>query len=86
MVYGTPKGDDLTISAKIVYSKEYAEQNFKDMSKQEIEAKVWNDIKEINKGLPNYKHIKKIIVTDEEMVKTTTQKIKRFEEIKKIEE
>ena len=86
MVYGTPKGDDLTISAKIVYSKEYAEANFKDMSKEEIEAKVWKDIKEINNGLPTYKHIKKIVVTDEEMVKTTTQKIKRFEEIKKIEE
>lgn len=86
MVYGTPKNDDYVLSAKIVYSKEYAEINFKNMSKEEIEAKIWNDIKEINKGLPNYKHIKKIIVTDEEMVKTTTQKIKRFEEIKKLEQ
>ena len=85
MVYGTPKGDDYTLSAKIVYSKEYAESNFKNMSKEDIEAKIWKDIKEINKGLPNYKHIKKIIVTDEEMVKTTTQKIKRFEEIKKLD-
>ena len=85
MVYGTPKGDDYILSAKIVYSKEYAQTNFKGMSKEEIEAKIWKDIKEINKGLPNYKHIKKIIVTDEEMVKTTTQKIKRFEEIKKLE-
>ena len=83
MVFGTPKGDDLTLSAKIVYSTEY--EDFKNKSKHEIENKIWEDIKELNKGFPNYKHIKKIIVTDEPMVKTTTQKIKRFEEIKKID-
>ena len=82
MVFGTPKGDDLILTAKIVYSAEYDE--FKTMTKQEIENKIWNDVKELNKGFPNYKHIKKIIVTDEPMVKTTTQKIKRFEEIKNI--
>ena len=34
--------------------------------------------------MPNYKHIKKIVITDEPMIKTTTQKIKRHEEMKKI--
>ena len=33
--------------------------------------------------MPEYKYVKKIIVTDEELVKTTTQKIKRHEEMKK---
>ena len=33
--------------------------------------------------MPNYKHIKKLIVTDEEMIKTTTAKVKRFQEIEK---
>ena len=42
------------------------------------------NIKEINKSLPAYKHIRNIIVTDEPMIKTTTQKIKRNEELKKI--
>ena len=42
-------------------------------------------IKEINKTMPEYKYVKKIIVTDEELVKTTTQKIKRHEEMKKIQ-
>ena len=41
--------------------------------------------KEINKTMPEYKYVKKIIVTDEELVKTTTQKIKRHEEMKKIQ-
>ena len=55
-----------------------------DLSKEEFEEKVWNDIKEINTTVPKYKHVKKIIVTDEPMIKTTTAKIKRFEEIEKI--
>lgn len=82
MVFGFPKGDDLLLSAKIVYNKEY----FKNTSKKDIEDKVWNDIKEINQGLTTFKHIKKIIVTDEPMIKTTTAKVKRFEEFKKIME
>ena len=80
MVFGYPKGDDLIISAKIVYNKEY----FKDATKEEIEFKIWNDIKQINLGLTTFKHIKKIIVTDEPMIKTTTAKVKRFQEIEKI--
>ena len=44
-----------------------------------------NDIKEINKTLPTFKHIKQITITDEPMSKTTTQKVKRYEEIKKAE-
>ena len=41
----------------------------------------YKDIKEINKGLTNYKHIKDIIVTSEPMIKTSTPKIKRYEEL-----
>ena len=80
MVFGYPKGDDLVLSAKIVYNPEY----FKDDSKDKIQNKIWNDIKEINSELTIFKHIKKLIVTDEPMIKTTTAKVKRFEEIKKI--
>lgn len=84
MAFGYPKDDDLIVSAKIVYNKDYVQENYKDISKEEFEKVVWEDIKEINNTLTNYKHIKKIIVTDEPMIKTTTAKIKRFEEIKKI--
>ena len=80
MVFGYPKDDDLLLSAKIVYNKEY----FKNTSKEDIEKQIWNDIKEINTELTQFKHIKKIIITDEPMIKTTTAKVKRFEEIKKI--
>ncbi len=85
MVFGIPtKEDDLDLAAKIVYNKEYVEDTFKGISKEELKDKIWQDIKQINKTMPPYKYIREIIVTDEPMIKTTTQKIKRFEEIKRI--
>jgi len=38
----------------------------------------------MNKTLPRYKYIKNMILTKEELIKTTTKKVKRQEEIKKI--
>ena len=84
MVFGYPKDDDLIVSVKIVYNKEYVEENYKNISLEELKEKIWNDVKLINSGLTNYKHIKKLIISDEPMIKTSTAKIKRFEEIDKI--
>ena len=84
MVFGKEKGDDLVVSAKIVYNQDYMKDNYPDKTQEDIEKIIWEDIKEINKTMPNYKHIKNIIVTDQEMIKTTTAKIKRYEEIKKL--
>ena len=50
----------------------------------EIEAIVKKDIDAINEELPIYKQMLRIIVTDEEMIKTTTGKVKRYEEEKKM--
>ena len=41
-------------------------------------------IKEINKEMPAYKAIKKIIITEKPLIKTTTSKIKRQEELKTV--
>ena len=84
MVFGLPKEDDYVISAKIVYNKEIVENKYKNVSEDGLKNIIWQDIKKINTNLTNYKHIKNIIVTDEPMKKTTTAKIKRFEEIKNI--
>ena len=85
MVFGVPtRDDDLDLAAKIVYNKEYVEEVYGKISKEELQEKIWQDIKKINKTMPPYKYIREIIVTDEPMIKTTTQKVKRFEEIKKI--
>lgn len=84
LVFGYPKNDDLILSTKIVYDENHVKKSYPDMSMEEFEEKVWNDIKEINSTVPKYKHVKKFIITDEPMIKTTTAKIKRFEEIEKI--
>ena len=85
MVYGKEKDDDLIASVKIVYNKDYMNSHYPEKSEEEIKNIIWEDIKKINKTMPNYKHIKNLIITDEEMIKTTTAKIKRFEEMKKLE-
>ncbi len=84
MVYGKEKNDDLIVSVKVVYDKEYAKNNWQDKTQEDIEKLIWEDIKKINQTMPNYKHIKNLIATDEEMIKTTTAKIKRFEEMKNL--
>ena len=40
------------------------------------------EIKEVNHTMPAYKYIRDIIVTNKELIKTTTQKVKRNEEEK----
>ena len=86
-VYGKPEKDDeidLKICAKIVVDKDTIKQNYDVDSIEEVKPKIWEKVKEVNKKMSTYKYIKEIIVTDEELIKTTTQKVKRFEEMKKV--
>lgn len=83
MVFGFPKEDDLIVSAKIVYNKEYISEKYSNISKEELEEMIWQDVKVINGTVAGYQHVKKIIVTDEPLIKTTTAKVKRFVEIQK---
>lgn len=78
MVFGEKRrkdGDskDLTLSVRIVYDKDQI-----DVSGDELEAMVRNDIDKINDTLPSYKQIRRFELTDEPMEKTTTGKIKRY--------
>ena len=84
MVFGYPKDDDLVVSVEIQYNKDYVEKEMNNISFDKLHDIVWNDIKKINTTLPTYKYIKKLFLTDEEMIKTTTAKVKRFKEIEKI--
>ena len=89
MVYGMPDEkdkNDVKLSIKIVYNKEIVKEKYSDKTKEELYKIIWNEIKEINKTLPRYKYIKGMILTDEELIKTTTKKVKRQEEMKKIME
>ena len=86
MVFGRPCDDgDYKICAKIVYNKDYVEEHWFNISKDELQKKVWEDIKEnVNHKMPAYKYIREIILTDTPLIKTTTQKVKRQEELKLI--
>ena len=71
--------DDL-LSVNIVYDKSY----FENMEIDEIREKIEHDVKSINGKLISYKRVKKIYITDEPMIKTSTAKIKRAVNVEKI--
>lgn len=84
-VFGMPEDDDkskIKIAIKVVYNKEYSESQ--KMTEDELKKEIWNKIKEINKTFPPYKYIKHMILTDKPLIKTTTHKIKRNEELKTV--
>ena len=86
-VYGKPEdGDekDPTVCVEIVYEPEVMEEMYKITDTEEMYKFFSGKIKEINKTMPAYKYIREINLTTEELIKTTTAKIKRHEEIKKV--
>ncbi len=85
MVYGKPESDgDTKICVKIVYDPEVMEEMYKTTNEAEIYEILTKKVKEVNKKMPPYKYIREVTVTTEELIKTTTAKIKRHEELAKI--
>ena len=86
MVYARNKTKtDTLLCAKIVYNNDYIKEHFGEKRIEEYKKMIFEDIKNINKDLPTYKHIKEISITNEPLEKTTTQKVKRYVEMKKME-
>lgn len=85
-VFGLPKGDgDYLLSVKIKYDEKVVKTKYpKGISIDELKNILWNKVKEANKYVPKYKHIKNMLLTTEDFIKTSTNKIKRFEEIKRV--
>lgn len=87
MVFGLPDKkdkDDVKLSVKIVYNSDFIKEKYGNISEEEIYKIIWNKVKELNKTFPRYKHIQNMILSKDELIKTTTKKIKRYEEMKKI--
>lgn len=85
LVYPREKSKtDTMLCAKIVYDEEMITQYLGEKTKQEYKEIVWKQIKEINKELPIFKHVKDITLTKEPFAKTTTQKVKRYAELKRV--
>lgn len=86
MVFGMPDEkdkNDLKLSVKVVYNKDEVREKHGDITEDEIRNIIWDRIKnEVNTTVPRYKHIMNMILTDKELIKTTTKKVKRDEEMK----
>ena len=87
-VYGLPDENDkndVKLSVKVVYNKDEVKEKYGDVSEEEIRNIIWDKIKnDVNTTVPRYKHIMNMILTDKELIKTTTKKVKRNEELKEI--
>ncbi len=82
-IYGLPQNgnnNDPMVSLEVVYT----EDAIKDKTEEELKKIIWDKVKEINKTLPQYKYIKNLIITNEPLIKTTTHKVKRKEELEKV--
>lgn len=87
IVFGMPNlndKNDLKLSVKIVYDEETIKEKYSDKTEEELYKIAWEQIKELNTTFPRYKHIQCLITSHEELIKTTTKKVKRHEEIEKI--
>ncbi len=84
-VYEKKESDgDVKICVEIVYDKDLIKELYNMEGEENIKDFLWKKVKEVNNLMPKYKYIREIIITEEELIKTTTLKIKRHEELKKI--
>ena len=88
MIYGLPNSEDendLKIYVEVVYDEAIMQEMYDTTDPEKIREIVSGKIKEINRSMPLYKAIKGVTITKEPIIKTTTGKIKRYEELKKIQ-
>ena len=84
-VYGLPEEDgDYKICAKLQYDRDIMREIYNVNTEEDVKDVLLKEVKKINKTMPPYKYIRDISITEEDFIKTTTQKIKRNEEMKKI--
>ena len=88
MVYGVEtENDETTVSAQIYPNYEKIKENLKrkEITQEEIREQIAQAIKEVNKKLPSYKKIMNFDIRENEFIKTTTKKIKRYANLKQQE-
>lgn len=85
LVYGTDGKDDIVVCAQIVPDKEKIEEDIRNnvILEKDVHSIISSEVKRINKELVTYKYVKEFTLRDTEFEKTTTKKIKRYQELKK---
>ena len=79
-IFGKQQSDDkedIKINVKIIFDREIIKEAYKVETDEEIRKVLGDKIKEINKVMPKYKAIRGILISEEPLIKTTTNKIKR---------
>ena len=87
LVWGEDDEGDVVVSAKVVLDPDVLKEKLgQDASENQIRAHLDQLIREINSRLPSFKGIRQYVFSFQDMVKTTTLKIKRPIEIAGIRE
>ena len=87
-IYGNSADDDQKISkifVEVVFDREIMKDAYKAETDEEIYKALKEKIKIINSEMPMYKSIRGMVITEDPIIKTTTGKIKRYEELKKVQ-
>ena len=86
-IFGKPMSkdqNDIKIFAKIVYNPELVEDIYHVKETEEVYKIMNQKIKQINAEMPKYKSIKGMFVSEEPLIKTVTNKIKRKDNLEKV--
>ena len=84
-VYEKKEADgDVKVCVKIVYDKQLIKELYNIEGEESIKEFLWEKVKDVNRLMPKYKYVREMIISEDELIKTTTLKIKRHEEMKKI--
>lgn len=89
MVYGKEVAGEkeLVITVRAIPDYErIAELHGEGLSEEEIYKLIWEQIRQVNRKVSNYKTIKKLEIKKGEFEKTSTKKIKRYAELKNNED
>ena len=79
-IFGKQKSDDkedIRINVKIIFDRQIMKEAYKVESDEDIYKVLVDKIKEVNQIMPKYKAIRGIKISEEPLIKTTTNKIKR---------
>ena len=83
-IFGKIQSNDennIKINVKIVFDRDIIKDVYKVEKDEEIYKVLSKKIKEVNQTMPSYKAIRGMILTEEPLIKTTTNKIKRQENL-----
>ena len=73
--------NDIKINCKIVFDRPVVQDAYKVFKDEEINNVLSEKIKEVNRAMPPYKAIRGLIFSEEPLIKTSTNKIKRQENL-----